>query len=80
MSVLCPAGCGRKFVTQTFAEAHADREHEDWRTPKARGWATPYGFADFSNPVTYEEACAFMQRFVEGNADTRRSKAEKMSI
>lgn len=28
---------------------------------KQKGWSTPYGFADFSKPVTYEYACSFMK-------------------
>ncbi len=28
---------------------------------KRKGWATPYGFADFAHPVTYAEACAHMK-------------------
>jgi len=31
--------------------------------PRKKGWATPYGFADFRDPVTYEEACAEMKPF-----------------
>lgn len=61
MAVLCPESCGKKFTTQEFAEAHADAEHDDWRIPKARGWRTPYGFADYRYPVTYEQACADMK-------------------
>lgn len=57
MTVKCKE-CGKKWVSQEAMEAHADREHPDWRTPKARGWVTPHGFADFREPVTYEEACA----------------------
>ena len=59
---MCPAGCGKKFITADHAEWHVDAEHPDWRVPKppkARGWATPYGFVDFSYPITYEEACEF---------------------
>ena len=54
---LCPARCGKKFITAEHAVAHADAEHPDWRTPKQRGWATPHGFIDFRQPVTYAEAC-----------------------
>lgn len=28
---------------------------------KRKGWSTPYGFADFTVPVTYEHACNFMR-------------------
>lgn len=27
-----------------------------------KGWATPHGFGDFQEPVTYEEACERMKR------------------
>lgn len=30
-------------------------------TVKRKGWRTPYGFIDFTKPVTYEEACAAME-------------------
>ena len=56
MAVLCPEKCGKKFTTQEFAEIHADKEHPQWRNPKRRGWVTPYGFFDFVEPVTYEDA------------------------
>lgn len=57
MKALCPAGCGKKFITKEHAERHADTEHTDWKIPKRKGWVTPHGFADFSEPVTYETAC-----------------------
>lgn len=53
----CPCACGLKFVTKDFAEKHADEKHEGWRTPKQKGWCTPYGFIDFTEKVTYEKAC-----------------------
>jgi hypothetical protein len=68
MAVLCPAKCGKKFTTQAFAEAHADEAHPDWRIPKSKGWRTPYGFGDWSYPVTYEFACAEMKKFSESIA------------
>lgn len=55
--VKCPAGCGKKYISTNHAEAHADADHPDWKIPKARDWATPYGFVDFREPVTYEKAC-----------------------
>jgi len=55
--VKCPAGCGQKYISAEHAERHADAEHPDWKMPKARGWATPFGFVDFQEKVTYEEAC-----------------------
>lgn len=63
--VKCPAGCGRIFISKEHAERHADKEHPDWRTPKARGWATSYGFIDFSHPVTFEEACTLAKSLVK---------------
>lgn len=58
---LCPDGCGKKFISAAYAELHADVNHIGWREPKntkKKGWATPYGFVDFGEPVTYEQACA----------------------
>lgn len=61
----CPANCGRKFINEDAAIKHADMYHHDWRTPRRRGWATPYGFGDFTHPVTYEEACEQMVLLLE---------------
>ena len=61
MKTICPAGCGKKFISRECAESHADTAHPGWRTPKQRGWATPYGFGDWVNPITYEEACEQMK-------------------
>lgn len=61
----CPAGCGKKFITANHAEKHADTSHPNWKTPKmpkAKGWATPFGFIDFGQPVTYEQACQTAQK------------------
>lgn len=45
---------------------------------KRKGWRTPYGFGDFTVPVTYEEACAEMegiyQRFQERIAKEKQGK------
>lgn len=60
---MCPARCGKKFISEEHAARHADAEHPDWRTPKSKGWVTPYGFIDFTNPVTYEEACRVSKKF-----------------
>jgi len=54
---ICPAKCGKMFVNEEYAHKHADEAHPDWRIPKAKGWCTPYGFVDFSHPVSYEDAC-----------------------
>ena len=49
-------------------------------TNKRKGWSTPYGFIDFTVPVSYEYACSVMkeqsERFanlfkVEGDNETR---------
>lgn len=58
---LCPVNCGKKFISKEHAEKHADKDHPDWKTPKAKGWMTPYGFCDYAYPVTYEEACKTME-------------------
>lgn len=68
MKTLCPAGCGKKFITKEHAERHADEKHVGWREPKpktSKGWCTPYGFIDFSYPVTYEHACKTMKEMGE---------------
>lgn len=53
----CPIRCGKKYIDAASAEKHADSAHPDWRIPKSKGWATPHGFVDFAEPVTYELAC-----------------------
>jgi len=65
MSALCPAGCGKKFINADYAKSHADVAHPDWMTPRQKGWATPYGFGDFTDSITYEEACAQMKAMTE---------------
>lgn len=77
MAVKCPAGCGRKFISTEHAKAHADSEHPDWDKPelrKQKGWATPYGFADFCEPVTYDEACKQMKHVLDTIAERKRAK------
>lgn len=32
---------------------------------KRKGWQTPYGFVDFAEPVSYEEACAISKKMAE---------------
>lgn len=74
MAVLCPVKkCGRKFINQECAEIHADAEHDDWRTPRQKGWATPYGFGDFKQPVTYAEACEQMKQQSEEFAEAMKA-------
>jgi hypothetical protein len=66
MAIKCPhRNCTRKFTTQGFAESHADAEHPDWRIPKQKGWCTPYGFGDWNEPITYEDACELMKEISE---------------
>ena len=67
----CPAGCGKRFVSAEHAEKHADAYHPDWRTPKSKGWLTPYGFSDWSEPITYEEACENMKAITEAVKSAR---------
>lgn len=62
----CPERCGKKFISTECAEKHADAAHPGWRDPKvprSKGWATPYGFIDFEEPVTYEEALTVSKIF-----------------
>lgn len=33
--------------------------------PRSKGWRTPYGFGDFTTPVTYDEACEIMKPIYE---------------
>lgn len=33
--------------------------------PLSKGWRTPYGFSDYTEPVTYEQACADMKAMSE---------------
>lgn len=49
---------------------------------KRKGWATPYGFGDFTNPVTYAEACEQMKKVAGYGAEffaeaKRRAKAKQ---
>lgn len=62
MAVNCPFGCGKRFTTNEFSEIHADETHPNWRTPRRKGWMTPYGFGDWREPVTYQEACDEMKK------------------
>ncbi len=55
----------KKYTSKAFLELHMDDMHPDWRHPKQKGWATPYGFGDFRQPVTYAEACKRMRVLAE---------------
>lgn len=57
-----------------------DRPVMPAKDEKRKGWATPYGFGDFTDPVTYEEACEQMKKIAGYGADIfreakRRAKA-----
>lgn len=73
----CPAGCGKRFVSAEHARNHANQHHAGWDNPqnmKRKGWATPYGFGDFKEPVTYDEACESMQAIHEMFAASRKAE------
>lgn len=61
---LCPAGCGKRFVSAEHAVNHANQAHGGWNDSKSKrkGWATPYGFGDWTHPITYAEACEQMKK------------------
>lgn len=61
----CPAGCGKRFIDAQSADNHMKDMHADWKGPARKGWVTPYGFADFDKPVTYDVACEEMKRIYE---------------
>src|SRR4051794_32795812 len=63
----CPASCGKKFMTPEQAAVHVVSNHPDYRVGEVRrkGWATPYGFGDWKEPITYEEACNQMKQVAE---------------
>ena len=67
----CPANCGKMFISAAHAKSHADIAHPDWmfdKTPlgplKRKGWCTPYGFGDWKEPISYEDACEQMKAMV----------------
>ncbi len=64
--VICPKGCGKKFISLAHAEKHAEIDHAEPEKPLRKGWATPHGFIDFAKPVTYEQACVTAE--IIGNA------------
>lgn len=43
---------------------------------KQKGWATPYGFVDCKEPVTFEEACEIMKPIHEMFRKLNASKEE----
>lgn len=68
--------CNKKFITAAHAKSHEDIAHPQNTDEEQmrRGWATPYGFVDFVEPVTYEYAHSFMQRH---HVELERHFAEK---
>lgn len=54
----CPH-CPRKYNSAPALMEHQLEDHpeEPEKARKRKGWVTPHGFADFKEPVTYEEAC-----------------------
>lgn len=66
MSVKC-LYCEKKFISSTHAKSHADISHPELMDGtdtqlKRKGWVTPYGFSDWTYPVTYEYACEEMKK------------------
>ena len=64
----CPAKCGKLYITKEHAYAHANEEHHNWDKPemqKRKGWVTPHGFADYTEPVTYKQACEDMEKITK---------------
>lgn len=61
------SSCGRKFISNEHMLRHAKEKHLQPPTgvPRSYGWATPYGFGDFTEPVIYEEACERMKQMRE---------------
>jgi len=43
----------------------AATKKEQTGEPKSKGWRTPYGFGDFAEPITYQEACDLMKQLYE---------------
>lgn len=72
----CPAGCGKMFITSAHAVSHADLVHPNWieDSKKRKGWVTPYGFGDWTHPISYEEACEQMKKFSEEMAEKFKEK------
>ena len=50
-----------KNLEETMEQIYSKLEQDK---KKAEGWQTPYGFCDFKKPVTYAEACKFMEEEV----------------
>jgi hypothetical protein len=68
MSVKCQY-CDKKFISSAHARSHADIAHPELMDGtdvelKRKGWVTPYGFSDWTYPVTYEYACEQMKAMI----------------
>lgn len=64
--IQCPAECGSRFVSEEFLKRHLAVEHPTWKNvPRQKGWCTPYGFGDWTHPITYEEACERMKEITQ---------------
>lgn len=44
---------------------------------KSKGWRTPYGFGDFTTPVTYQEACDIMKPIYEKHFNKKENEDGK---
>lgn len=70
MKTNCPAGCGKRFINEQSAKQHMTEKHPTWSdVPKQKGWATPHGFVDCRDAVSYEEACEIMKTLADGLFD-----------
>jgi hypothetical protein len=59
-------GCDKLFIGQEFLDKHITETHpQEYGEPKSRGWRTPYGFGDWTIPITYDEACKQMKEMTE---------------
>jgi len=65
MKIRCKE-CNKIFVSQEFLDKHIALVHpKEHGVPKSKGWRTPYGFGDWTVPITYEEACKQMKEITE---------------
>jgi hypothetical protein len=62
LKVVCKV-CGKKYVNQDFLDKHFVDMHPKLKPSDdlQKGWVTPYGFCDFEQPVSYDEACKVMR-------------------
>lgn len=65
MKVNCPE-CRKRFASDEYLKLHMGYAHPvPTGASKSKGWATPYGFIDSAEPITYDEACAAMKEVLE---------------